>query len=151
MSHEELKFNKGKRKYLFCTDQQGAESLHLLVQQTIEANVQYDFLMIEDQHDSFLNDWFTQQKMGTYLYISGRWKFVKRVKNLALSAGFTQYEMQVKVLESISKRIICCKCHGVNEIDDEVHITCRHCRLYLEVSTHYSRRLDGYLGYYSIK
>lgn len=146
----ELSFKKGKRKYLFCADSKGAESLYFLVQQAMEVKVPFDFLVIENESDSFLDLWLSQQKMGTYLYLSGKWEFVNRLKNLAFGAGFSEYEMQMNVLGSIRKKLICCKCHGVNDVDDELHITCKHCGLELEVSNHYSRRLDAYLGYSSI-
>lgn len=146
----ELSFNKGKRKYLFCADSKGAESLYFLVQQAMEVKVPFDFLVIENESDSFLDLWLSLQKMGTYLYLSGKWEFVNRLKNLALEAGFSEFEMQMKVMGSIRKKLICCKCHGVNDVDDELHITCKHCGLELEVSNHYSRRLDAYLGYSSI-
>ncbi|KQL43961.1 hypothetical protein AN963_21135 [Brevibacillus choshinensis] len=149
-AQKEPLFIRGKRKYLFCTDSKGAESLYNLVQQAMEDNAPFDFHVIENESDSFLNLWFSQQKMGTYLYLSGKWEIVNRLKNLALKAGFSEYEMQIKVLGKIRKKLICCKCHGVNDVDDESHISCMHCGLKLEVSNHYSRRLEAYLGYSSI-
>lgn len=149
-AQKELLFRKGKRKYLFCADSKGAESLCNLVHQAMEDNAPFDFLVIENESDSFCDFWFSQQKMGTYLYLSGKWEFVNRLKNLALEAGFSEYEMQMKVLGNIRKKLICCKCHGVNDVDEELHISCRHCGLKLEVSNHYSRRLEAYLGYSSI-
>jgi len=150
-SQKEFSFTKGKRKYLFCADSKGADTLYLLVQQVIENKVPFDFLVIEHESDSFLGLWFNQQKMGTYLYVSGTWKFVNRLKNLALDAGFSEYEMQLNVQGPVSKRVICCICHGVNDVEDELHIICTHCAVELEASSHYSRRLEAYLGYTSIK
>ncbi len=151
MIEKELSFSKGKRKYLFCADSQGAKHLYLLVHQTMEENVPFDFHIIEQESESFLNHWFSHQKMGTYLYISGHRNFVNRVKTLAMEAGFSEYEMQMKVIGPLIKKVICCKCHGVNEVDDDLYIACKQCGLELEVSNHYSRRLDAYLGYFSIK
>ena len=148
---EELFFSKGKRKYLFCADSEGAEALYPLVRQAMEEKASFDFHEIKHESDSFLELWFSQQKMGTYLYLSGKWDFVYRLKNVAFEAGFTEYELQIKVIGPIRKQLICCKCHGVNDVDEEMHITCMHCGISLEVSNHYSRRLEAYLGYSSIK
>lgn len=151
MIQQELSFSKGKRKYLFCADSQGADHLYGFVLQTIEGNVPFDFHIIEEESDSFLEHWFSQQRMGTYLYLSGQWEFVNRVKKLALEAGFSEFEMQMKVCGPVKKKVICSQCHAVHVVDDDLHITCKHCGLELEVSDHYSRRLDAYLGYFSIK
>lgn len=142
---------KGKRKYLFCCDAEGAESLYTLVQQVMEAKVSFDLHIIEQDFEPFLYQWFSEQKMGTYLYISGRWEVVKVVKNIAIEVGFSQHDMQILGLGPIRKKVICSKCHAVNEVNDELFVTCGECGLELDVSNHYSRRLDGYLGYYSIK
>lgn len=150
-SKKEFSFTKGKRKYLFCADSKGADPLYILVPQAIENKVPFDFLVIEHESDSFLELWLNQQKMGTYLFLSGTWEFVNRLKNLALEAGFSDHEMQLNVQGPVSMRVICCKCHGVNNVEDELHITCMHCAVDLEVSSHYSRHLEAYLGYTSIK
>jgi dimethylamine monooxygenase subunit C len=147
----ELSFRKGKRKFLFCADGEGVSSLYVLVQQAMKENVPFDFHVLDDVTDSFLGQWFDQQKMGTYLYISGRWESVKRVGILALEAGFFEHEMQWKVIDHGRKAVMCCKCHGVNEDGGNSHITCQHCGIRLEVSDHYSRRLEAYLGYVTIK
>ncbi|MGA9226961.1 MAG: dimethylamine monooxygenase subunit DmmA family protein [Mesobacillus sp.] len=148
---KELLFTKGKRKYLFCADARGAEPLYILVNQAIEEKVPFDFLVFEHESDDFLNLWLNQQKMGTYLYLSGDWEFVNRLKNLAFEAGFSDHEMQMNILGPITKKLICSKCHGVNDVEDDPNITCEHCGIELEVSSHYSRLLEAYLGYTSIK
>lgn len=147
----ELSFNMGKRKYLFCGDSNGAESLYVLVHQAMDEKVPFDFLIIENEAYSFLDLWFSHQKMGTYLYLSGELEFVNILKNLAVNAGFSEHEMQMKVWGTTTKKLICCTCHGGNDVGDKLHITCKHCGQELEVSNHYSRRLDAYLGYVSIK
>ena len=149
--HAEFTFIKGKRKYLFCADRQGADSLYALVQKAMKEKAPFDFHIIDQETDSFLDVWFNQQKMGAYLYISAQWEFVNRASKLALDAGFSDHEMQTKVSGPIRKKLICCKCHGVYDIDEDPHITCKHCGIELELSNHYSRRLDAYLGYVSIK
>jgi dimethylamine monooxygenase subunit C len=148
---KELQFSKGKRKYIFCADTEGAGCLYKLVQQAMEERAPFEFFMVEPETESFLELWFSQQKMGSYLYFSGKSDCINRLKKLAFAAGFSEHEMQMKVMGTISKKVICCKCHGGNDVDDDSLITCMHCGLELEVSGHFSRRLDAYLGYYSIK
>ena len=148
---KEFLYCKGKRKYLFCADSKGPEHLYNFVKQSTEDKVPFDFMIIEDQSDSFLEQWFTQQRMGTFLYLSGEWQFINRLKKLSLEAGFSEYEMQINIVGPISKKLVCCECYGVNEFrDNDMHITCNHCGIGLEVSSHYSRRLEAYLGYTSI-
>lgn len=151
MTHKELSFVEGKRKYLFCGDPDGAESLHVLVQHAIENQILFDFHLIEDEADAFIDLWFSQQKMGAYLYIAGHSDFIKKVEKIASEAGFSEQEIQAKVIGPIKKKLVCCKCHGGNEIGDELMVFCRSCGIQLEVSDHYSRRLDAYLGYVTIK
>jgi hypothetical protein len=139
------------RKYLFCADAAGTEFLYSHVQKAIEDKVSFDFRLIEEEEDSFINLWLSQQKMGSQLYLSGKNEFVKRLKQLALAAGFSEYEMKINICGLIKKKLICCTCHGVNEVEDERLIICNHCGVELEVSCHYSSRLDAYLGYVTIK
>ncbi len=146
----ELSLKKGKRKYLFCADEKGAEVLNALVPQAEKEHVPFDFKTIGPEPDSFLDHWFSQQKMGVYLYVAGTKEFVNRIQNLAGEAGFSEYEMQLDVVGPVRKKVICGKCHGINEAEDEKQIMCRRCGIGLEVSGHYSRRLDAYLGYTSI-
>lgn len=150
MIQKELSFSKGKRKFLFCTDSIGEKSLHALVHQAIEDGIPFDFHILGDEPDSFFNLWFNQQKMGSYLYISGEWEYVNRMKKIALAAGFSHEEMQMQVIGPLKKKLICCTCHAGNLIDDETYITCMNCGAELEISTHYSPRLEAYLGYVSI-
>ncbi|MCM3664482.1 hypothetical protein M3204_08720 [Mesobacillus subterraneus] len=150
MIRKELSFSKGKRKFLFCADSTEEKSLHDFVHQAMEEGIQFDFHIVGEEPDSFLDMWFNQQKMGSYLYISGGWDFVNRVKKIALAAGFSHEEMQMKVTGPFKKKLICCTCHAGNPIEDEAYITCRNCGAELEASTHYSPRLEAYLGYVSI-
>lgn len=89
--------------------------------------------------------------MGTYLYISGTSDFVKRIKGIAMDSGFSEHDMQLHTIGPVSKKLLCCTCHRENEVSDQTDIVCGHCGQKLEVSDHYSRRLDAYLGYVTIK
>ncbi|GAM15538.1 dimethylamine monooxygenase subunit DmmA family protein [Mesobacillus selenatarsenatis] len=143
---------EGKRKLLFCTDSEVDRNLYILVRQALDENVTFEFHILEEEsEESFVNQWFHKQKMGAYLYISGKEDFVKRIKDVAMMAGFTEHDMQSLINGPVKKKLICCTCHGVNEVSDQTHVVCVHCGQELEVSDHYSRRLDAYLGYVTIK
>jgi dimethylamine monooxygenase subunit C len=145
-------YMEGKRKFLFCTDSEGVRNLNFLVCQALNENVPFDFhIFQEESEESFVNDWFSKQKMGAYLYISGKADFVKRIKDIAIMAGFTKHDMQSLFNGPVKQKLICCTCHGLNEVSDQTHVVCVHCGQELEVSDHYSRRLDAYLGYVNIK
>ena len=145
-------YMEGRRKFLFCADSDGVKSLRILVRQAIDENVPFDFhILQEESEESLVNDWFSKQKMGAYLYISGTGDFVKRMQSRAKEAGFSEHDMQSLTTGPIMKKLICCTCHGDNEVVDQYHVVCVHCGQDLEVSDHYSRRLDAYLGYVTIK
>jgi dimethylamine monooxygenase subunit C len=152
MNQDYLSLMEGKRKFLFCADSIAARSLNILVSQAIDENAPFDFhIFQEESEESFVDEWLSQQKMGTYLYISGAADFVKRIQNKALKIGFSEHDFKSLPIEPVKKKLVCCTCHSESEVDDEPHVTCAHCGLELEVSDHYSRRLDAYLGYVTIK
>lgn len=152
MNQGHLSLMEGKRKFLFCADPKGATTLYILVSKAINENVPFDFHIFQDEsEESLVAEWFTQQKMGTYLYISGAADFVKRVQNKALEIGFSEHDLQSFPIGLVKKKLLCCTCHGEREVEEETHVTCARCGQELEVSDHYSRRLDAYLGYVSIK
>lgn len=152
MNQDHLSLMEGKRKFLFCADSKGAGSLTILVRQALDENVPFDFhIFQEENEESFVDEWLSQQKMGTYLYISGAADFVKRIQNKAWKIGFSEHDLFSLPTGPAKKKLVCCTCHGVSEVDDQSHFTCAHCGQDLEVSDHYSRRLDAYLGYVTIK
>ncbi len=141
----------GKRKLLFIADQKGAVACYGLLQHALSEKIPFDFHIFIEGQEPMLKTWFRTQKMGTYLYISGSAEFVMMVKELAFEAGFSEHEMQIVTRGFLPKKLICCTCHGENEAGDNKHVKCRLCGQDLEVSNHYSRRLDAYLGYVTIK
>jgi len=143
---------EGKRKFLFCADPEGARSLYILVRQAMDENVPFDFqIFLEESEEGFVDEWFSQQKMGAYLYISGKTDFVKRIQGEAIKAGFSEHDLQLLTIGPVKKRLVCCTCHAESEVSEQTHIICAYCGQELEVSDHYSRRLDAYLGYVNIK
>ncbi|MBT2680299.1 hypothetical protein J7E38_14895 [Bacillus sp. ISL-35] len=151
MSGSSFKIVSGKRKFLFCTDSEGAGDFYDLLQRALSEKIPFDFHIFTEGQESMLKNWFSTQKMGTYLYISGSAEFIKMVKELAFGAGFSEQEIQTAMRGFLPKKLICCTCHGENEAGENKFVICRLCGQELEVSDHYSRRLDAYLGYVTIK
>ncbi|WP_396334515.1 hypothetical protein [Alkalihalobacillus sp. MEB130] len=49
------------------------------------------------------------------------------------------------------KNVYCIKCSKLNSSNDQINeIVCAYCQSHLDVSIHYSNRLDAYLGYLAI-
>ncbi|EIJ82032.1 hypothetical protein PB1_03805 [Bacillus methanolicus PB1] len=91
-----------------------------------------------------------KQVMGTKLFISGMWPMIRKVKEIAYAAGFTDEEIQYKGIGRKNEKIFCVKCYNLNRKKNEYETTCENCNTILDVSTHFSRRLDAYLGYIKI-
>lgn len=134
-----------KRKYLFCTDQIGLELLQPVIEWVKELMLPYE-IVIEGERDLF--EWLSPQKMGTYLYVSLEWSKLRTVKSLAEEIGYSVEEAQYIGYGDHRINVFCCRCHGLTEVDlGAMEITCKHCRLLLEVSDHYSSLREAYLGY----
>ncbi|MED4286838.1 dimethylamine monooxygenase subunit DmmA family protein [Priestia megaterium] len=95
-------------------------------------------------------DILAEQLMGTKLFISGLQSMVREVKEIAYDAGFTDDEIQYKEIGPRKEKVLCVKCYQLNGKKNEHEIICEHCNTFLDVSTHFSRRLDAYLGYIKI-
>ncbi|MGE8081214.1 dimethylamine monooxygenase subunit DmmA family protein [Peribacillus loiseleuriae] len=91
-----------------------------------------------------------KQLIGTKLFISGDWSMVRDVKQAAYSVGFTDKEMQTKEIGIKEEKVYCVKCYNHNKKTNSSEITCVHCHTILDVSNHFSKRLDAYLGYIQV-
>lgn len=146
MLTQDFSFVLGKRKYLFCADREGMEYVLPLHRACEEKKLPVDWVDAS-LSTTELEAWLSRQKMGSYLYLSGSWQTVSHVREIAQKAGFTEDDMQCKGVGPKLIQVMCSKCHGINPAFGQTKIICRHCFLPLEVSEHYSRRLDAYLGY----
>jgi hypothetical protein len=93
-----------------------------------------------------------QQLIGTKLYISGLWSMVSELKKMAFVAGFTDKEILINGIGQKNEKIFCVKCYQLNhkQLDSELEFKCKYCNTTLDVSTHYSKRLEAYLGYIKV-
>lgn len=88
--------------------------------------------------------------MGTKLVLIGEWKLIRGIMQLAKEIGFTNEEMIIKGLGEKEEQVFCVKCYQLNQKTEAAVISCGHCGQTLEVSHHYSRRHDAFLGFVSL-
>jgi dimethylamine monooxygenase subunit C len=146
-------FVGGKRKYLFLADQIGYALLKPIIEQTIENNCPLELVFLgtcqsPESVETNLKQWLNVQKMGTYLYVSVGWSQLPPIKTLAKEVGFSEEETQYLGYGTKYRKVFCCRCHGITEVEEEqAELVCRQCGLELAVSDHYSTLRDAYLGY----
>ncbi|MEH7479542.1 dimethylamine monooxygenase subunit DmmA family protein [Neobacillus drentensis] len=144
-------FVPGKRKYLFCTDEKGGAILQSIIDQVVDKNLSFEMVFIGKVQFTDLVAWLSEQRMGSYLYIAAHWNQLKTIKQLAEEIGFSEEEAQYIGYGEKEKNVFCGRCHGITTIDTEnteqVEVDCIYCNLRLEISNHYSRLRDAYLGY----
>jgi dimethylamine monooxygenase subunit C len=147
-------FINGKRKYLYICDQAGYSLLKSLIDQTIQNNDPMELVFLgasshyQEQADTNLKQWLISQKMGTYLYVALDWNQLSSIKSLAEQIGFSKEEAQFFGHGTKYKKVFCCRCHGLSEaMEAQTELECKHCKLELAISDHYSTLRDAYLGY----
>ncbi|MDR4946447.1 dimethylamine monooxygenase subunit DmmA family protein [Neobacillus cucumis] len=91
-----------------------------------------------------------KQLVGTHLLIAGNPAFLGEIKELAYLAGFSENEIQSVVLGPKEETVFCVKCYSSNLKQQAEEIHCRHCETTLQVSNHFSKRLNAYLGYIKV-
>lgn len=87
--------------------------------------------------------------VGTKLFIAGQWRMIEQINRLAIEAGFSDEEIQVRGTGKQNENIFCVKCYQINNSNDinEQEPACEYCHSPLDISRHYSKRLNAYLGY----
>jgi hypothetical protein len=145
-----LIFQKGKRKYLFFLDHQGAELAFPLFRLLIEKKLPFETRVIGTETDGIgaeLYAWLSAQKMGTFLYIAGTADLVEQAKVQAYAAGFSDEEMSVIAIGAHTLRVFCVVCEDIVSTPPAEQVTCPGCGKLLTVTDHYSPRLRACLGY----
>lgn len=147
--NNEVDFVPGKRKYVFCGDQQGMKLLSNVIEQVKEEGLLHEIFLIEGEAEwSQLSEFLKDQKMGTFLYLGLANDQLLQAKLVAETTGFSEEEAQYIGHGEKVFRIFCCRCHGINETTNTVEeIICRQCGLKLSVSDHYSIFHNAVLGY----
>lgn len=145
----EVNFVPGKRKYIFCGDQQGIKLLSSVIERVKEEELLHEIFLIEVEAEwSELSKFLKGQKMGTYLYVAMSNDQLQQAKLVAEFIGFSDEEAQYIGYGEKIIRVYCCRCQGINETTNTVEkMICRHCGLELSVSDHYSVFHNAVLGY----
>jgi dimethylamine monooxygenase subunit C len=145
----EANFVPGKRKYVFCGDQQGIKLLSSVIERVKEEGLLHEVFLFEGNVEgSHLSKYLKGQKMGTYLYVVLPNDQLQQAKLVAEVTGFSDEEAQYIGYGEKVTRVYCCRCHGINEMKiAEIEILCDHCGLELSVSDHYSVFHNAVLGY----
>ncbi|MCH6269253.1 dimethylamine monooxygenase subunit DmmA family protein [Neobacillus citreus] len=118
------------------------------IQHKTSNKINYVSSFENDKVESLLNG----QLIGTRIFISGPWSMIRQIKEIASSVGFTDEEIHYHGSDEEGKRVYCVKCYSYNKAEiDSNEITCSHCNTVLDVSKHFSKRLDSYLGYIQAK
>ncbi|OHR65644.1 hypothetical protein HMPREF3291_12535 [Bacillus sp. HMSC76G11] len=124
------------------TERQQGEIIDYL-QSKLHSNLNFLSSSGSQEAYSILDD----QIIGTKLFISGPWPMIHQIKQMANAAGFTDEEIQFKGIGRKKEKVFCVKCYSYNRKPNKNEITCEHCKTVLDVSNHFSKRLDAYLGY----
>jgi hypothetical protein len=117
------------------------------IQQITHNKINYVSSFENDHVVSLLNE----QLIGTRIFISGPWAMFKQIKAIANTVGFTSEEIYYNGPEESNNKVYCVKCYSYNKRQNTNQITCEHCNTILDVSRHFSKRLDAYLGYIQVK
>ncbi|HLO12902.1 MAG TPA: hypothetical protein VK190_11910 [Pseudoneobacillus sp.] len=139
----------GKRHYLFCADEEGIKLLQPLIDVVKDGNISYEIQIVKDNWNPILSsEWLSMQKMGSFLYATAEWNVLKKLKQLAEDAGFSEEEAQFIGYGKEQIKVFCCRCHGISVLEKgQPERNCDQCGLLLEVSDHYSKLRDAFLGY----
>lgn len=116
------------------------------IQHITHNKINYVSSFENDLIESLLNE----QLIGTRIFISGPWAMFKQIKAIANTAGFTDEEIYFNGAEERNNKVYCVKCYSYNKSQNTNQITCEHCNTILDVSRHFSKRLDAYLGYIQV-
>lgn len=136
-------FVPNKRLYLLFADEAGLESM-----QAWRDKLAVMGLPLEcHRGEKGMKKWLACQKMGSYLYGAASGEKVHRFIQIAEDIGFSLEEMQWVGIGSGNPFIFCSKCHNIQPITNNEAVICKHCRLSLSVTGHYSAYHQAYLGY----
>ena len=140
----EFTFIPGKRMYLLCSDKWGAEPIKQLIPQIQKVLLPFEWYHLGES----LEEWLYPQKMGSFLYVAGSFPFVQQVNQTAQEVGFVEEEIQMLLVGPMPRQVFCSRCHSLHDVQLlQQDTVCPHCDLALEISDHYSRRWEAYLGY----
>ncbi|SDJ11620.1 dimethylamine monooxygenase subunit DmmA family protein [Alteribacillus bidgolensis] len=107
-------------------------------------------ILPSSSYDKKVQSIFEKQKIGTNIFISGSFSMLDSLKQKAYEAGFSDEEIQYRGFGQKQEKIYCVKCYSYNKKHSTQTIECENCNTILDVSDHFSRRLNAYLGYIDV-
>jgi len=84
--------------------------------------------------------------MGLRLYLAGTEGLIGQVMQLALHCGMDHTTISTEQRGSLVRRMQCVHCKGITEEVTTQPAQCAHCKLWLFVRDHYSRRIGAFQG-----
>jgi dimethylamine monooxygenase subunit C len=141
-----LSQNKIETSIYVKTDRQQGEILNH-IQHITHNNINYVSSFENDEVETLLSE----QMIGTRIFISGPWEMIQQIKEIAGTVGFTDEEIHYNGSGETNDKVYCVKCYSYNKSQNTNEITCEHCNTVLDVSKHFSKRLDAHLGYIQVK
>jgi|GEM_PF-3239807 len=95
-----------------------------------------------------MTSFFENQLIGTQLYIVATWDVARMIFEAAVNAGFTEDEIQTKVIGNKKRYVYCMKCFQLNDATTkDKEIQCSTCAAMLAVGPFYSKFRKGNIGY----
>ncbi|MFG6495804.1 dimethylamine monooxygenase subunit DmmA family protein [Fictibacillus sp. UD] len=144
----EAVFINGKRKYIFCGDDQGLKLLSSVMEKVNEEGLTHERFILSDLKMSLLEDFLKSQKMGTFLYVALPSSELQQFRKPIEDIGYSEEDVQYIGYGEREIPVFCCRCHEINTSNKELkRLYCHRCGLELEVSDHYSAMHDAFLGY----
>ena len=89
---------------------------------------------------------FADAHMGLCLYLAGTEGLIGQVMQLALQGGIDHTTISTEHRGSLARRMQCVHCKGITEGVTTQPAQCAHCKLWLLVRDHYSRRIGAFQG-----
>lgn len=138
-----------RKKALIIADERSLnESFEKFFDELIENKIEHETIVFNHEVDLHqLNTLLYRQTMGTQLYIASRWDEAVTIFREAVTAGFTEDEIQVFIDGKKRRYVYCMKCYTLNEVGNEKTTTCFNCGITLEVGPFFSKVRKGYIGY----
>ncbi|KPV44540.1 dimethylamine monooxygenase subunit DmmA family protein [Alicyclobacillus ferrooxydans] len=124
-----------------CQDGQ-QESCSAVLQMASDLQIAVRTVTVEE-----LKNELGSAKIGTRLYVCGDYQFVRGLENVLFSFGITNEELWSDVTGATVHPVLCAGCYHRNDPVAGSYIHCEMCGRMLEVSNHYSKKLDAVMGY----
>ncbi len=103
---------------------------------------------LESEVEKTIQAFISDARMGSQLYIEATWDVADQAMNVAIQQGFTEDEIQIKIIGPKKKFLYCMKCFSRQEIDVQAkEVCCPGCGAMSEVGPFFSRVRKGYIGY----